>query len=77
MVSVDLIDVGIPLFSCQEINYFNFVLNKKDFLHSSFCEKEPGFGTIMTMQQRLRKALEWDAVDTYRFVVVKNSKFRE
>ena len=31
-------------------------------------------GTIMTMQQWLRKALEWDAVDTYKFAVVKKSK---
>ena len=29
---------------------------------------------IMTMQQWLRKALEWDAVDTYRFAVVKKSQ---
>lgn len=31
-------------------------------------------GTIMSMQQWLRKALEWDAVDTYKFAVVKESK---
>jgi hypothetical protein len=34
-------------------------------------------GTIMTMQQWLRKALEWDAVDTYRFAVVKKSQKSE
>lgn len=31
-------------------------------------------GTVMTMQQWLRKALEWDAVDTYKFAMVKKSK---
>ena len=30
--------------------------------------------SVMTMQQWLRKALEWDAVDTYKFAVVKKSK---
>lgn len=30
--------------------------------------------TIMTMQQWLRKALEWDAVDTYKFAIVKKSQ---
>ena len=34
-------------------------------------------GTVMTMQQWLRKALEWDAVDTYRFAVVKKSQKSE
>lgn len=34
-------------------------------------------GSIMTMQQWLRKALEWDAVDTYRFAVVKKSQKTE
>lgn len=31
-------------------------------------------GAVMTMQQWLRKTLEWDAVDTYRFAMVKKSK---
>lgn len=34
-------------------------------------------GTIMSMQQWLRKALDWDAVDTYRFARVKQSKNTE
>lgn len=31
-------------------------------------------GVITTMQQWLRKVLEWDSVDTYKFAVVKKSK---
>ena len=34
-------------------------------------------GSIMSMQQWLRKVLEWDAVDTYKFAVVKKSKNSE
>ncbi len=32
---------------------------------------------VMSMQQWLRKALEWDAVDTYRFVIIKESQNHE
>ena len=49
----DEIDVGDTLFSRQEISYFNFVLNKKEFsngmdlrnafLHGSFCGTEQDF----------------------------------
>ena len=41
---------------------------------ASTSKETLAIGAIMTMQQWLRKALEWDAVDTYRFAMVKKSK---
>ena len=34
-------------------------------------------GSIMTMQQWLKKVFEWDSVDTYNFTMVKNSQKTE
>lgn len=40
----------------------------------STCKDTLSIDTVMTMQQWLRRALEWDAVDTYRFAIVKKSQ---